>query len=134
MKPDLDGYTLALLHEGHVVYSSREGGLQPLIDCLAACRGRYRNGLLHDRVVGLAAARLMAPTGVVQTVVTGTVSQPALTFLEAHQIVVRPVAVVDQILTADRRLPCPAEIIALEVEDLLTFQKRLAELLQGMKV
>lgn len=133
MKPDLDGCTLALVHEGQVVYRSSAGGLQPLIDCLAACRGRYRNGLLHDRVVGLAAARLMAPTGVVQRVVTGVVSQPALTFLEAHQIAVQADAVVDQILTADRRRPCPAEVIALEVEDLLTFQRRIAELLQGMK-
>jgi len=130
MKPDLDGYTLALIHEGQVVYSSQEGGLQPLIDCLAACRGRYRNALLHDRVVGLAAARLVAPTGVVQTVVTRTVSQSALTFLEAHQITVRADEVVDQILTADRTAPHPAEILALEVEDLLTFQKRLAELLR----
>jgi len=130
MKADLDDDTLALIHEGQVIYSSREGGLQPLIDGLAACRGRYRNALLRDRVVGLAAARLVAPTGVVQTVVARTISQSALTFLEAHQIVVQADEVVDQILTADRTAPCPAEILALEVEDLLTFQKRLAELLQ----
>jgi len=60
---DFSKYSLVLIHDEQVVYTSDQPGLRPLLACLAECRNRYRNCVLHDRVTGLAAARLIVHVG-----------------------------------------------------------------------
>jgi hypothetical protein len=127
--PDFSRYSLALIDNERVVYSSCDAGLQPLVDCIHACQGRYRDCVLHDRVFGLAAARLASPTGLIKSVVTRAVSRPALTFLEAHQIAVTADEVVVGILTRDRSAVCPGEIIALQTGPYGLFRERIMAML-----
>lgn len=128
--PEFDRYSLALIDNECVVYSSCDAGLQPLVDCIHACAGRYRDCVLHDRVFGLAAARLAAPTGLIKSVVTRAVSRPALSFLEAQQIAVTADEVVEGILTRDRSAVCPGEIIALETDSDEVFHRRIMTMLR----
>ena len=131
IEPDFARYSLALIHEERIVFTSEKLGLEPIVECLAACRGRYRDCTLHDRVFGLAAARLAAPAELIKTIVTPVISQPALAFLEAAGIEVRAGKIVEGILTRDRSRVCPGEVIALESKDPALFYERIMALING---
>ena len=83
LTPDFARYSLALLHEGRTVYSSEKGGLRPLVECIRACRGRFSGCELHDRAIGLAAAKLVVASGMIGRIITRRASARAVVFLEA---------------------------------------------------
>jgi len=118
---DLSAFSLVLVRDGEIVHRGRERGIKPLIDCLEgydASRGRV---VVWDRVVGLAAARLMVYAGFVAAVRARVASVPARDFLARHGLDLRAEEIVEAILTPDGKNVCPGEIIALETEDPLAF-------------
>lgn len=129
--PDFSQYTLALLHRGRVVYSSDRQGLKPLKDCIASCSGRFRECTLFDKVIGLAAAKLVLYSGMVNTIITTVASRPALDFLEETHIAVYTDRVVENILTKDGKAVCPGERIALQIDDREQFLDAISSLSQG---
>jgi len=128
--PDFQAYSLAMFCGGKRVFTSREGGLKPLVEWLAIYRGQYQGCLLHDRVIGLAAARLIASSGLIAAVMTLVSSRPARDFLAEAGISLQAAQIVDNILTQDRAAVCPGEIIALETPDRQEFLNRIYRLLK----
>jgi hypothetical protein len=128
--PDFRLYSLAMFCRGQRVFMSREGGLKPLAEWLDIFRGKYRDCLLHDRVVGLAAARLIAYSGEVAAVTTLVASRPARAFLAGAGITLQAEQVVDDLLTPDRREIVPEEALALETPDRRQFLDRIYRLLK----
>lgn len=129
--PDFSRYTLALLHRGRVVYSSDKPGLRPLDECIAECRGRFRECTLFDKVIGLAAAKLILYSGMVNTIITTVASRPAVDFLEESHIALYTDSIVENILTKNGGSVCPGERIALLVEDREQFLTAISSMLQG---
>lgn len=118
MTPDFDRYSLALFHEGSMVFSSGKEGLRPLVECIRACRGRYSGCELHDRAIGLAAAKLVVATGgMIARIATRRASERALTLLERHAVPIAAVEVVPVLLNRDRSGPCLMEQKASATED-----------------
>jgi len=124
-KPDFQDYSLAMFCGGRRVFTSREPGLKPLVEWLEIYRGKYRGCLLHDKVVGLAAAKLIVYSGLISEVVTGVSSAPAKSFLLAQGVHVSADRCVDNILTRDGTAICPGEVIALETDDRDEFLMRI---------
>jgi len=113
--PDFSKYSLALFHGDDLIYSSDTKGLRPLFDCTQQYRGE--SGLiLHDKVIGLAAAKLVVYSGIIREVMTMVASRPAKNFLEEHGIIIRASNIVANIMTKDRSAVCPGEVIALSTE------------------
>jgi hypothetical protein len=131
LAPSFSAYSLALIHQGTIVHSSRGRGIMPLVACLEECRPRYANCILHDKIIGLAAAKLAAYSGVVSSVVAGTASESAADFLEDKGIPLEAGTIAANILTADRSAVCPGEIIAETAEDYETLVAKLREMLAG---
>jgi len=129
-EPSFQFYSLAMFSGGQRIFMSREGGLKPLVEWLAIYEGKFRGCVLHDRVMGLAAARLIAYSGMVSRVVTLLSSRPAREFLDGEGIVLEVVQTVDNILTPDRSAVCPGEVIALETPDRQEFLSRIYGLLK----
>ncbi len=115
--PDFQDYSLAMFCGGSRVFTSGEPGLRPLAEWLEIYRGKYQGCLLHDKVVGLAAAKLIVYSGLISEVVTGVASAPARSFLLAQGVSVHAARGVDNILARDGKAICPGEVIALETED-----------------
>ena len=114
--PDFTLYSLALFEGETLIHSGREGGLRPLWAALEMFRGK--SGLiLHDKIIGLAAARLVVHFGVVGEIFTMVASLPAYQFLEQNQIPLRAFDVAANILTRDKTAICPGEVIALQTDD-----------------
>lgn len=113
--PDFSKYSLALLEGTTLIYSSLDKGLRPLLDCLEKHKEKSRL-ILHDKVIGLAAAKLIVYSGIIKEVVTSISSIPAKKFLEDNGIIITAYEVVANILTKDKRAVCPGEVIALNTE------------------
>ena len=115
LMPDFSKYSLALLEKNELIYSSRGKGLSPLFDCLQKYKGKSRL-ILHDKVIGLAAAKLIVYSGIIAEVVTTIASAPAKKYLENNSIVIHAHDVAVNIMTKDRKAVCPGEIIAIHTE------------------
>ncbi len=114
--PDFTRYSLALLEGEKLIYSACGGGLRPLWDALEKFQGK--SGLiLHDKVIGLAAARLIVQSGMIAGIFTRVASLPAKQFLENNGVVLTAFDVAANILTHDKSAVCPGEVIALNTSD-----------------
>jgi hypothetical protein len=115
LTPDFAKYSLALFQEDDLIYSSKEKGLRPLFDCTR--KYKEKSGLiLHDKVIGLAAAKIVVYSEMIKEVVTTVASRPAKMFLENNGIILHAQKVVANIMTKDKRAVCPGEVIALKTE------------------
>jgi len=128
-EPNLSEHTLVLMEGDRVLFTSEERGIAPLLECLAKFSGYTGRCTLHDRVTGLAAARLVVLGGFVSEVITRVISSPAQAFLTQHGISVTSETVVDRIFNRNRTGLCPAETIALQTED----PQKMIILLSGLR-
>ncbi len=129
LKPDFTKYSLALVEEGRIVYSSGESGLRPLWECLKKYRQTGKNFILFDKVIGLAAARLVADARIISRIETLMASAPAKKILEENNILLNARQIVPHILTKDRKATCPGEIIAMNSAATAEFLKKIEAML-----
>ncbi|MCK9195348.1 MAG: DUF1893 domain-containing protein [Syntrophales bacterium] len=115
--PCFHDYSLAMFCGGRRVFTSSEPGLKPLVEWLEIYRSKYRGCLLHDKVVGLAAAKLIVYSGLISEVVTRVSSVPAKSFLIDHGVPASTDLIVNNIMTRDGTTICPGEVIALETDN-----------------
>ncbi|MBP1711145.1 MAG: hypothetical protein H6Q49_1347 [Deltaproteobacteria bacterium] len=128
--PDFTCYSLALVEGNHLIYSSKDSGLRPLWEALEKYSGK--SGLiLHDKVMGLAAARLIDRSGIIEKVYTTVVSLPAEQFLKGCGIRLTAFNVVPNILTKDKSSICPGEIIALATTEPDDFYRKIRAMMDA---
>lgn len=111
--PDFSSYSLAVFFHDQMIFSSSDKGLRPLWNFLCGYCGKDHNLVLHDKVIGLAAARLAVYSGIFTEIQTNLVSLPAKIFLEDNGITLLARDITDRIMNRDRSSVCPGEIIAL---------------------
>lgn len=131
--PDFSKYALALIHGGNIVFSSKKQGIAPLLECIELFAPRHCDCLLHDRVIGLAAAKLVAASGMITSVIAGVSSEPAVEFLKARRIPMESQSIVPRIRARDGISFCPMEQKAMETEDPHLFLNQMREFFRGLK-
>jgi hypothetical protein len=131
LKPDFNKYSLALVQRDEIVYSSDSSGLKPLWDCLAKYRQSKDKFVLFDKVIGLAAARIIVYSGIIESIQTRLVSQPAKQFLKENEIKIEADEIVANILRKDKSSVCPGEIIALNTDDQHEFLAKITAMFSG---
>jgi len=131
LKPDFTRYSLALVQGDKIIYSSQGNGLKPLWDCLEDYRHEKKSLILHDKVIGLAAAKLVSYSGIISAIQALLVSQPAKIYLEENHIKIEAKITVANILTKDRRSICPGEIIALNTDEPDAFRAKIKKMLSN---
>jgi hypothetical protein len=128
LTPDFSLYSLALVEGDTIIYSSKGFGLRPLCDALA--KFQDRTGLvLHDKVMGLAAARLIVYSDMIAGVFTKVASEPARRFLQENGIALSADGVAANILTRDQSAVCPGEVIAMNTDDPDVFLRKIRAML-----
>ncbi len=115
LAPDFTKYSLALIKDNKILFSSKKSGLRPLVECTKEFKSKFKDCTLYDKVVGLAAARLIVYSAMINLVVTDLASKPAKEFLEKNNIKINAKNSVDNILRKDRKGVCPMEIKAIEI-------------------
>ena len=131
LKPDFTKYSLALVQGDKIVYYSDGSGLTPLWDCLEKYRQSKDKFILFDKVIGLAAARLVVYSGIIAAIHTGLISQPAKQFLHENNVKVEADEIVANILRKDKSAVCPGEIIALSTDDQNNFLAKITTMISG---
>ncbi len=127
--PDFARYSLALLEGERVIHSDRGVGLRPLWEALEKFQGK--SGLiLHDKVIGLAAAKLVVHSGIIAEIITSVASWPAKKFIEDNGIRLEAYDVVDNIMTRDKSAVCPGEVIALNTDDPDVFLEKIRAMMK----
>jgi len=132
-RPDFSKYALALVHEGHIVFSSQNKGIAPLMECIEACSHQYRNCRLYDRVIGLAAAKLVVASRMITSVVARVSSQPAVEFLQKSKIPMESQLTVPRIIARDGVSTCPMEQRALSTDDSDFFLNQMRDFFRDLK-
>jgi len=113
-----------------VIYTAGGGGLRPLRDALEKFKGK--SGLiLYDKVMGLAAARLVVHSAMIVEIFTRVVSLPAKRFLENNGIALNAMDVAVNILTKDKSAVCPGEVIALGTSDPDAFLEKIEAMMDN---
>jgi len=74
LKPDFTKYSLALVQGDIIIFSSQKRGLKPLWDCLENYRQTKESFILYDKVIGLAAAKLVVYSGIISEIRTLLIS------------------------------------------------------------
>ena len=130
LKPDFTRYSLAIFEGERLLHSAAGGGLRPLQDALKKYRD-HTGLILHDKIMGLAAARMIVYSGTIAEIAAGVASIPAKAFLEKKGIGLSALEIADNILTRDKSAVCPGEVIALEVQDPDAFLKKIRAMLEN---
>lgn len=133
LKPDFLRYSLALVQDDKIIFSSRDRGLKPLWDCLQNYRQAKDSFILHDKLIGLAAAKLAVYSGIISEIQTRLISEPARKFLEDNSITTGAEETVAHILTQDRSAICPGEMIALNTNDPDEFSRKIMAMFRNSR-
>jgi len=115
--PDFNKYSLALIKGNKIVFSSKSSGLRPLAECVKKYKSKIKDCILHDKIIGLAAARLVVYSEMINGVFTSIASKPAIELLKNGNIKLSAQNIVDNILTKDKKNICPMELKAMKIED-----------------
>ena len=130
MRPDFEKYTLALFSQGHIIFESNEKRLKPLVEMVQIYQGKYTECVLHDKIVGLASAKIIVASGMITELHAGVMSKDARDFLHQHEdINFTYQDWVDYIKNNDKTGPCPMEVKAREVPDPAEFLQQMIELM-----
>ena len=114
MIPDFTKYSLMLVKDGKEVFSSDYSGLRPLMMCVDECK-QLRNCTLYDKVIGVAAARIIIFSGIISEVIAGVASERAIDLLKEKKIKIHPILTVKNIMRQDGADICPREKKALNM-------------------
>jgi hypothetical protein len=131
LKPDFTKYSLALIQGNKIIYSSQSNGLKPLWDCLENYRQTKDSFILYDKVIGLAAAKLVSYSGIISAIQALLISQPAKKYLKENHIKIEAKITIPNILTKDKRSICPGEIIALNTDEPDDFHTKIKKMLSN---
>ena len=129
MKPDFEKYTLALYSQGHILFESNESRLKPLVEMVQIYQGQHTDCVLHDKIVGLASAKIIVASGMVSELHAGVMSHDARDFLRPTEINFTHQDIVEYIKNNEKTGPCPMEIKAREIAEPDDFLKAMIELM-----
>ena len=114
---DDKGLSLMIIKDGESIYSSKEGGMAPLLEAIDRLGLQTLvDSTVVDKIVGKAAALLVSYFKA-KDVYTKLLSRRAIETLRKHGIRYMSERVVDQIRSKEGADICPFEKMVLEIED-----------------
>lgn len=116
-EPYFKQYSLVLIKDDDIIFSSDKHGLRPLIECVIKYKSKIEDCILYDKVIGLASAKIIVYSNIVSKVIAKIMSKPAEQLLKETNIHIRRDILVEKILTKDKNNICPMEKKALSIKD-----------------
>lgn len=129
LNPDFENYSLALVKDDKIIFKSTRSGLRPLVECINKFYSKVNACILHDRVIGLAAAKLIVYSNIISKVRSEVCSEYSGHYLLNNEIDIITDKIVKNILTKDKLSICPMELKAKNMEDNKLFYLQLKKML-----
>jgi len=117
---------------GDDVFTSKERGVKPLLHLLTEKKGFLKGASVADKVIGKAAALLMA-LGEIKEVHTLIISEPAIKVFENHNIKYYFDKKVDRIINRTGDGLCPMETLCLAIDDPMEAFQKITEKVSKMQ-
>ena len=111
-----ENHTIVIYKNDASVYTSNDRGVAPLMKLLKENKAQLKDSMIADKVVGKAAALLMA-YGKVKEVYTPTISTLALKVFKNHNIEIHYDKEVGRIINRKGDGLCPMETLCLNIEN-----------------
>ena len=111
-----ENHTIVIYKNDASVYTSNDRGVAPLMKLLKEDKSQLQESMIADKVIGKAAALLMA-LAKVKEVYTPTISAPALQVFNNHNIEIHYDKVVERIVNRKGDGLCPMETLCLNIEN-----------------
>ncbi len=119
---------LELYQNGKLIYHSNQIRIRPIFEVVKKFYGKISNCILHDKIVGLAVARLIVYSEFIIEVKAGVMSKPAKELLNSAGIKNSENTLVPIILNNETTGPCPMEIKANKAKNNEEFFNSLKEI------
>lgn len=123
--------TIAVVSNGEV-FTSQERGVKPLLHLLTEKKGLLKGASVADKVIGKAAALLMA-LGEIKEVHTLIISEPAIKIFEKYNIPCFYDKKVDRIINRTGDGLCPMETLCLDVDEPQEAFQKITDFIKTMK-
>ncbi len=117
--------SLIVKKDSKIIFQSSGEMLHDLLRCIKTHKKEIKNALVVDKVVGLAAARLLVFARV-KEVYAFIASEPAIKYLQKRNIAIHAKRIVKNILNRDKTGICPMERRALNCRSDSEFYKLLS--------
>ena len=117
LKPNFLEYSIALRKDGKIIFSSDKPGLRPLMNCIMEYKEKVKDCVLFDKIIGLAAAKIIVSSEMIKSVITNVVSKPAKNFLDEKDIEIKAKIIVENIFNKEKTDICPMESKAMKIKD-----------------
>ncbi len=114
------------------VFTSHERGVKPLLHLLTEKKGFLKGASVADKVIGKAAALLMA-LGEIKEVHTLIISEPAIKIFEKYNIPCFYDKKVDRIINRTGDGLCPMETLCLDVDEPQEAFQKITDFIKTMK-
>lgn len=111
-----DSNTIVIYKSDASIVVSKDRGVVPLMNLLKEDKTQLEDSIVVDKVIGKAAALLMAYAGV-KEVYTPIISSPALKVFKNHNIVIHYDKEVERIVNRKGDGLCPMETLCLDIEE-----------------
>ena len=108
-------YSLVMVRNGRMIYASRSHGIGGILQAIEELDNRIKGASVADRVIGKAAALLLAYSKVKDAYAL-VISRSGLETLRSHGIQVDYESLVPKILDRSGRGICPFEKLTLEID------------------
>jgi len=114
------------------IFTSQERGVKPLLHLLTEKKGFLKGASVADKVIGKAAALLMA-LGEIKEVHTLIISEPAIKVFEKYNIPCFYDKKVDRIVNRTGDGLCPMETLCLDVDEPQEAFQKITDFIKTMK-
>lgn len=111
-----ENHTIVIYKNDASVFTSDDRGVAPLMRLLKEDKTQLKDSVVVDKVIGKAAALLMA-YGEVKEVYTPTISSPAIQVFKNHDIKITFDKEVDRIINRKGDGLCPMETLCLDIDN-----------------
>lgn len=111
-----ENHTIVIYKNDASVFTSDDRGVAPLMRLLKEDKTQLKDSVVVDKVIGKAAALLMA-YGEVKEVYTPTISSPAIQVFKNHDIKITFDKEVDRIINRKGDGLCPMESLCINIDN-----------------
>lgn len=127
-----DSNTIVIYKSDASIVVSKDRGVAPLMNLLRDDKLQLKDSVIVDKVVGKAAALLMAYAEV-KEVYTPIISTPALKVFKNHNIIIHFDSEVERIMNRNNDGLCPMETLCIEIETPEEAYRKITEFIEKRK-
>ncbi|QXM07124.1 DUF1893 domain-containing protein [Crassaminicella indica] len=127
-----EAYTLVIVKEGKVIFSSKDKGIKPMYTAVYSIKEKLEGASVADRIIGRAAA-ILCKYAKIKALYTKVISDSAVSVLKNSDILFRYEEKSLYIKNRDQTGICPVEQLSQDIDNPIILIDRIKSFLEDRK-